>query len=100
MSCGFSRSPSRATVCCSRLVSPVRASSCFGLPRRDSGQSRVPAPPAMTIANIARRLEGSGIVAAGHVRLEARPELEGAAVGGPHRIGQDGADPTFLELVD
>ena len=35
----------RAAVSCSMVCLPVRASSCFGYISRDSGQSRVPAPP-------------------------------------------------------
>src|SRR5438093_8303407 len=56
MSCGLSRFPRRATVCCRRLVSPVSASSGFGERRRESGQSRGPEPPAITIANIGQTL--------------------------------------------
>ena len=36
---------SRAAVSCSMVRSPVSASSCLGSSSRDSGQSRVPAPP-------------------------------------------------------
>ena len=35
----------RAAVSCSMVCLPVRASSCLGYISRDSGQSRVPAPP-------------------------------------------------------
>src|SRR6188508_2664786 len=103
MSCGFSRVPSRATVCWRRLVSPVRASSCLGDRRRESGQSRVPTPPAMTMANIGLTVPPApadrlGLAAC--LLLEALAELLGAAVRGPHRVRQDGAQATLLQLVD
>src|SRR5437868_11429876 len=50
MSRGASSGVMRATVCCSRLVSPVRGRSCFGVRRLESGQRRVPEPPAITTA--------------------------------------------------
>ena len=37
----------RATACWKRLSSPASARNCFGKPERESGQSRVPLPPAM-----------------------------------------------------
>src|SRR5262245_51906288 len=103
MSCGFSRLLRRATVCCSRLVSPVSASSCFGERRRESGQSLVPTPPAMTMANIGLTVpsapaDGRGLAAG--LLLQSLTELLGAAIGGPHRVGEDGPDPALLELVD
>ncbi len=36
---------SRVTVSCSMVSLPVSASNCLGYISRDSGQSRVPAPP-------------------------------------------------------
>src|SRR5438270_2712759 len=50
MSVGARSGVIRATVCCSRLVLPVRGSSCLGVRRRESGQRRVPEPPAITTA--------------------------------------------------
>lgn len=44
------RGPRRSTVCCKRLRSPVRVSSCLGLFWRLAGQNRVPEPPAMITA--------------------------------------------------
>jgi hypothetical protein len=35
----------RSTVSCSSVREPVRARNCFGVAFRDSGHSRVPAPP-------------------------------------------------------
>jgi hypothetical protein len=35
----------RSAVSCSMVLSETRGSSCFGIAARDSGQSRVPAPP-------------------------------------------------------
>src|SRR5215204_3263176 len=40
----------RSTVCLSKEDSPASAWNCFGLPARDSGHRRVPAPPATKIA--------------------------------------------------
>src|SRR6188474_574617 len=97
MSCGWRSAPSRATLCWSRLVSPVSGRSCFGVSRRESGHRRVPEPPAITIANIGLRLPELLPVDLG---LEALPQLERAPIGRPDRVGEDGPDATLLELVD
>src|SRR3989442_5127311 len=40
----------RSTVSCSSVFSPTMCRNCFGSLLRDSGQSRVPAPPERTSA--------------------------------------------------
>src|SRR5580765_9008310 len=70
----------RSTVCCSIVRAPVSGSSCFGYSSRDSGHSRVPAPPDRMTGVIMPSVAGQGSAAADGVVGEAEAAEHGGLV--------------------